>query len=82
MTERKHFIDEYLAGEDSVSELCRRYGISRKTGHKWIARLLEGCELDDRSSRPRRSPRAVAAWLEDAIVAARKQKPLGSAEAS
>lgn len=75
MTERKRFIDEYLTGEFTVTELCGRYGISRKTGHKWIRRFMDHCELGDRSSRPHRSPKAVPAWIEDAIVQARRQKP-------
>lgn len=75
MSQRKKFIDDYLARQDSVTELCRRHGISRKTGYKWIDRFLGGGELDDRSSRPHRSPNAVPSWLEDAIVEARKQKP-------
>jgi len=75
VTERKRFIDEYLTGEFTVTELCRRYGISRKTGHKWIRRFMDHCELGDRSSRPHRSPRAVPAWVEGAIVQARRQKP-------
>lgn len=75
MHERKQFIDAYMAREASVSALCRRFGISRKTGYKWIARFLEGCELDDRSRRPQHSPRAVAAAIEDAIVAARRERP-------
>lgn len=36
MTERKKFIDDYLTGEFTVTELCGRYGISRKNGHTWI----------------------------------------------
>ena len=75
MTERKKFIDDYLTGEFTVTELCGRYGISRKTGHKWIRRFMDHCELGDRSSRPHRSPKAVPAWVEDAIVRARRQKP-------
>lgn len=75
VTERKHFIDDYLSGEYSVSELCRRYRISRKTGYKWIDRFMGGCELEDRSSRPHHSPRAVATRLEDAIVQGRKDHP-------
>ena len=75
VSERKRFIDDYLSGQYTVTELCIRYEISRKTGYKWIGRFMEGCELGDRSSRPHRSPRAVAAWIEDAIVRARKQKP-------
>jgi transposase InsO family protein len=75
MSERKRFIDEYLEGTFGVTELSQRYGISRKTAYKWIGRFLESCELGDRSSRPHRSPRAVAEWIEDSIVEARKQKP-------
>jgi putative transposase len=75
VTERKKFIEDYLTGEFTVTELCRKYGISRKTGHKWIRRFLDHCELTDRSSRPHRSPKAVPSWVEDAIVRARRQKP-------
>src|SRR5262245_17027102 len=75
MQQRKQFIDEYLKQESSLSELCRRYGISRRTGYKWVGRFLAGCELGDRSRRPHTSPKAVSSWLEDAIVAARKQRP-------
>ncbi len=75
MTERQRVIDEYLRGESSVAERCRRVGISRKTGHTWRRRYLEGGELTDRSRRPHTSPRALSAWLEDAIVEARRQRP-------
>ena len=75
MKERKKFIDEYLTDEYTVTDLCRRHGISRKTGYKWLDRFLGNCELEDRSSRPHHSPRAVATWIEDAIVRARKQRP-------
>jgi len=75
VTERKKFIDEYLTGEFTVTELCRRYSVSRKTGHKWIRRFMDHCELGDRSSRPHHSTKAVPAWVEDAIVRARRQKP-------
>src|SRR5262245_34437584 len=78
MTERRKFVEQYeecLAGMLTMSELCRRHGISRKTGYKWLHRHYGGGDLEDRSSRPHRSPRAVASWLEDSIVAARKQRP-------
>jgi putative transposase len=73
--QRKAFIDEYLKQEQSVSALCRRFEVSRKTAYKWLDRFRAGCELDDRSRRPHSSPKAVAAALEDAIVAARKERP-------
>ena len=37
--QRKAFIDEYLKQERSVSELCRRFEVSRKTAYKWIDRF-------------------------------------------
>src|SRR3954447_14633880 len=69
--------------EETVAELSRRFGISRKTGYKWIGRYMAGTELTDRSRRPRRSPNAVAQDMEDFIVAARKvHTQVGTAEAS
>ena len=82
MKERRSFIEEYRNKEHSVAELCRRFGISRKTGYKWIARFREEggdegleVELADRSRRPRANPRAIEPWLVDAIVTSRKQRP-------
>ncbi len=39
----------------NVSELCRRFGVSRKTGNKWLARYRQGGAeaLLDRSRRPK-----------------------------
>ena len=75
MSERKRFVDLHLQGEHSIAELCRRFRISRKTGYKWLARFFDGCELVDRSRRPHSSPHAVARWIEEAIVASRRQRP-------
>jgi len=36
--ERYSFIEEMLEGDESMAELCRRYGVSRKTGYKWRQR--------------------------------------------
>ena len=38
MDERTQFIARVLAGEDAMTTLCREYGISRKTGYKWLGR--------------------------------------------
>ena len=70
VTERKRFIMEWLSGEISVTELCRRHEISRKTGYKWIDRYeREGPEgLEDRSRRPHNCPWAAATdVIEEAI---------------
>jgi len=80
VNERKHFIDAHQRGELSVSELCRRFRISRKTGYKWLERFYgDGADdeeaLRDRSRRPHSHPRAVPTWLEEVIVQSRKQRP-------
>jgi transposase InsO family protein len=73
--QRKEFIDACIAEAGSMSELCRRFSVSRKTGYKWLHRYMGGCELDDRSRRPKVSPKAVSEWIEASIVAARKMRP-------
>ena len=56
MSLRQEFITMVQHGTVRVSELCRRYGVSRKTGYKWLQRYRdEGTAgLTDRSRRPRR----------------------------
>jgi putative transposase len=51
MNERQLFIQAWLEPGTSIALLCRRFGISRKTGHKWINRFkAEGNPgLKDRS---------------------------------
>jgi putative transposase len=64
--ERWRLVKALLRNEQSVKEVCRVFGISRKTGYKWKARFLaQGRRaLDDRSRRPRRSPRQLKAhWV-------------------
>lgn len=72
--ERKAFLEECARGELSMAELCRRYGISRKTGYKWRQRLArEGeCGLADRSRAPKQQPRAVGPQRREQIVNVRR----------
>src|SRR5262249_62029417 len=43
MDERTQFIARVLAGEDEMTVLCGEYGVSRKTGYKWLRRdIAEG----------------------------------------
>ncbi|MGH8580523.1 MAG: helix-turn-helix domain-containing protein [Gammaproteobacteria bacterium] len=39
MDQKTQFIADYLRQSLSVTELCEHYGISRKSGYKWIERL-------------------------------------------
>lgn len=77
MQQRKQFIDDARDGQETFAHLCRRHGISRKTGYKWLKRAKSDVvdALRDRSRRPHRHPHAVDPWLESAIIAARRQRP-------
>jgi len=52
MSLKREFVT--LADQASMTDLCRRFNISRKTGYKWRGRFLrEGMEgLQNRSRRP------------------------------
>lgn len=77
MSERVKFIASHLEAEDTFTELCERFGISRKQGYKWVERYEEdGVEgLADRSRAPHTHPLAVSEPLVERIVAARKRHP-------
>lgn len=77
MNERMKFIADYLKDEWNIASLCRYYGISRKTGYKWLARFQdEGLSgLEERSRAPRRHPNAVPEALQEQIVAFRGKHP-------
>jgi len=77
MSERSEFVSFASREEANVSALCQRYGISRKTGYKWLHRLREhGWEdLADRSRRPHRSPARTAPEGEELICGLRSQHP-------
>ena len=36
VSERRLFVEAWLSQKFEVSALCERFGVSRKTGHKWI----------------------------------------------
>lgn len=75
--ERLKFIGEYRSEEWSFAELCRRYGVSRKTGYKWLERYeVEGWEgLRDRCRAPERHPNTVLREVSDAVLAMRREHP-------
>lgn len=59
------------------SELCQRFGISRKTGYKWLARWVEHGDdgLEDRSRRPENSPGRTDDSVEQAVLKMRQEHP-------
>jgi len=70
MDERARFVLDIERAEMCVSELCHRYGISRKTGYKWIRRYkAEGLDgIRQRSCRPNRCPHKTSMEWEERIV--------------
>ena len=71
------FVADCLRGELPMAALCGDYGISRKTGYKWLGRYREqGPEgLVERSRAPHRHGRSMAPELAEAIVALRRERP-------
>jgi transposase InsO family protein len=76
MDERVRFIGRLLDGE-AMSELCREFGISRKTGYKIFNRYRQdGVEaLTDRSRRPVRYANQLPDQVEAMIVRLKREKP-------
>ena len=76
MDERLRFVAKLLDGE-SMTEACREFGISRKTGYKIFSRYKEsGFEaLSDRSRRPVRYANQLPPQIESLIVTLKCEKP-------
>src|SRR5207237_7966771 len=75
MDERLQFVARRLAGEP-MAELCREFGISRKTGYKIFDRYQEcGVEgLTDRSRRPFRYADQLRVQVEDYILNVKREQ--------
>lgn len=76
MEERLRFVARLLDGE-SMSEMCREFGISRKTGYKVFNRYKDHglIALTDRSRRPVRYANQLPAQVENLIVRLKQNKP-------
>jgi transposase InsO family protein len=77
MEQRLDFVREYESELFTMTELAAQYGISRKTGYKWLERYdTDGAGgLQDRSRRPHGSPQATDPDLVEALVAQRRRHP-------
>ena len=77
MDEKLLFIADHLRATCSLSELCERYGISRKTGYKWIARYRQlGTDgLQDQSRKPLHNRFAISYAQRQAIIELRTTTP-------
>jgi transposase InsO family protein len=70
---REDFVKLALAPGASIAELCRRFGVSRSNGNKWIKRYREEgrAGLMNRSRRPHSSPCRTQAGLEAQVLEVR-----------
>jgi transposase InsO family protein len=77
VSERLELVELAQRGVGDFALLCRRFGVSRKTGYKWLARFArEGPSgLEDRSRRPRTSPWRCSDEQEAAVLAVRTAHP-------
>jgi transposase InsO family protein len=77
MDQRTQFVADYLRGTLSVTELCQLYGVSRKTGYKFIDRYLRHgpAGLEERSRRPHESPNRTDDQIVAALLDARRRHP-------
>jgi transposase InsO family protein len=73
MSQRLEFVAEAQRREARFSALCRAYGISRKTGYKWLKRPEGAVEL---SRRPQNSPRKTSPAVEALVCELRRQEPV------
>jgi transposase InsO family protein len=75
--QRVRFVVAALHGEQSLSGLCREFGISRPTGRLWLSRYRAGGieAIAERSRRPHHSPRRTALELEARVIQMRQRYP-------
>ncbi len=77
MDERIGFVSACVASEEPVTAVCARFGISRKTGYKWLARYRAAgpAGLAERPRRPQRLARAIDPETALAIIDLRLCRP-------
>lgn len=77
MSNRLEFVMLARTPGANIQALCRAFGISRKTGYKWLQRYAEEGKngLQDRSRRPQYSPHRTCAEIEAQVVQLHDQYP-------
>jgi len=75
--QRVRFVVAAQRSEQSLSSLCREFGVSRPTGRLWLERYRSGGveAIAERSRRPQRSPRQTAVGVEQRVVELRQRYP-------
>lgn len=69
--QRKRLHQLYATGKHSKADLARRFGTTRKTIEKWLART----DVEDRSCAPKQAHRSVSDEYRQAVIAYRNEHP-------
>lgn len=77
MEERMRFVMAAVDNAEPFAMVCRRFGVSRKVGYKWLERYRdEGVEgLKDRSRAPLHHPQALTAEIAERCLDVRREHP-------
>ncbi len=77
MDQKLRFIHLAQSGKYTISELCHDFGISRKTGHKYLRRYQQqgACGLKELSRRPRHNAQLTDKAVEKLILQDRRRHP-------
>ena len=77
MDQRRQFVTDALSDRFTMTELCARYGVSRRIGYKWLARFTEDGKrgLADRSRRPHTCPTQIRPVLAELLCEFRRLHP-------
>src|SRR5215467_14631442 len=77
MSLKLKFVEQACTPGANIAALCREYGISRQTGHKWLRRYDDegALGLVEQSRRPRSSPLSKAEDIVAAIIELRDRRP-------
>ncbi len=75
--QRREFVSLAKQEDANISALCQRFGISRKTGYKWLKRYRPDnlASLEDRPRKPQKSPKQTKSNIEAKVIELRKQHP-------
>jgi len=76
MSLKMEFVERAQKGE-KIAPLCKEFGVSRTTGHKWVKRFQElgYAGLEEESRRPKSAPLATAEDIVLAVLEARDAHP-------
>jgi putative transposase len=76
--QRMRFVVAAEKHEESFAALCRRFGVSRWVGYKWLGRYQEaGVDgLHDHSRAPLHHPQAITEEIAERCLAVRRSHPV------